>query len=644
VFRVYSLVNEKSENTTRGIALTLKNNEPLKRRVTAACALVALGAGAAAWAQPQSVESILAKYHAAAGDMPASGTVQLDYQHVASGLTGTQVIKFDLATGAFSEIDDSNGIRIASGYDAKTPWQQDLSGTYTPQEGGDRIPVAVNAAYRYANLWWRADRGGAVIAYAGRDTDDGHAQDHLVVTPRGGKRFDAWFDADTHLLAKIAEDQQFFSVTETFTDYRMQGSVMMPHKFLADPGFGADGIETSTLMHVSFGPAQPLSDYAYPTTPPTGATIVGGAASTVVPFRLLNNHVYVEARVNGKGPYTFIVDSGGHTLLSSRIVSDAGLKPLGQSVESGAGDSHSTTGFVHFGEIAIGGVRLLDQTGFATEVYDKSIEGIAVDGMVGFELIGRMVTAIDYEKRTVTFTDPARFVPGKATGVAIPFVFYDHLPDVAGSIGDLPATFNIDTGSRSEIDITSPFVAAHQLRSHFSKGTSAATGWGVGGPTRDYVVRLPALKVGNVEVEGIAAGLSEAKGGSISNPNYDGNIGGGLLKRFVVTFDYAHRIMYLKRIVPTPPDVGTFDRSGLWINAKNGGYEVTDVAKGSAAERAGMAVADVITMIDGKPVRDEGLADARRMLRDEPAGSRVQFMVRRGTETHPVSLILKDQI
>jgi hypothetical protein len=313
-------------------------------------------------------------------------------------------------------------------------------------------------------------------------------------------------------------------------------------------------------------------------------------------------------------------------------------------VESGAGESHSTTGYVAYDEIAIGGVRLRHQMGFATEIYDKSIEGIPVDGMVGFELIRRMVTTIDYGRHTLTFTDPARFKPTAASGVAVPFVFYDHLPDVAGSIGDLPATFNIDTGSRAEIDITSPFVAAHQLPARFAKGVSAVTGWGVGGPTRDYVVRLPSLKLGTVEVDHIAAGLSEAKQGSISNPNYDGNIGSALLKRFVVTFDYAHRRMYLKRITPTPPDVGTFDRSGLWINAKDGGYQVTDVARGSAGDQAGLAVGDVITTLDGKPVRDEGLADARRMLRDRPAGTRIRLMVRRGTQTHPIILILKDQI
>jgi S1-C subfamily serine protease len=157
------------------------------------------------------------------------------------------------------------------------------------------------------------------------------------------------------------------------------------------------------------------------------------------------------------------------------------------------------------------------------------------------------------------------------------------------------------------------------------------------------VVRLPSLKLGTVKVEDIAAGLSTAKGGSISNPNYDGNIGGGLLKRFVVTFDYAHRVMYLQRITPTPQDIGTFDRSGLWINAKDGGFAVTDVAAGSAGEQAGIAVGDVITAVGGKPVRDEDLGDTRRLLR-EKAGSQVQLSVRRGTESRAVALILKDQI
>ena len=591
-----------------------------------------------------SAASVLDANHAAVGDPPATGAAEFDYSHTGSGLTGTAVTRIDLATGAYVESQNAMGVRESDGYDGRVPWQQDISLAFIRQEGGDRIPMAVDAAYRNGNLWWRADRGGAAVAYVGRETAGGRTLDHLSVTPRDGKRFDAWFEADTHLLARIAYDRQFFHVVETYDDYRREGALMLAHKITGDPGLGAGGQEVSELRVVKLGPARPLSDYAMPIEPPTGAMIVGGVARATVPFRLLNNHVYVAATVNGKGPYTFIVDTGGHTLLSPRLVREVGLKAVGQAVTSGAGEGHATTGFVHFDEIAIGGVRLKDEMGFATPIYDPSIEGIPVDGMVGFELIRRMVTTIDYGRKTITFTDPAAFRPGPAWGVAAPFVFYDHLPNVAGAVRGLPARFDIDTGSRTEVDFTSPFVAANHLRDRFAKGTSAVTGWGVGGPARSFVVRLKSLKLGPVEVEHIAAGLSEAKAGSISDPNYDGNVGSALLKRFVVTFDYAHQVMYLKRIQPTPPDLGTFDRSGLWINARDGGYAVTDVAQASAGAAAGIAAGDVIIAIDGRPAVADHLADARRMLRDRPAGTKVALSLRRGGETRAVTLILRDQI
>ena len=607
--------------------------------------VLALAATGAAHAEPvaQSAEAVLAANHTAVGDAPAAGSAKLDYEYTASGMTGTLSDTADLATGAFVETQFAEGIGAGEGYDGKIPWMRDISGANTPQEGGDRIPVAVNKAYRFANLWWRSDRGGAAIVYAGRETADGRAFDHLTVTPKGGKRFDAWFDAETHLLDHIAEDRQFFHTQTRYGDYRREGGLLLAHAVTFDVGLGADALETSKLTGFSVGPEQPLSAYSRPTAAPTGASIDGGAASVTVPFRLLNNHIYVEAKVNGKGPYTLLVDTGGHTLLSPRLVSDLGLKSVGQTTMSGAGEGHSTSGYAHFDEIAIGGVRLRDQIGFATEIYDPSIEGIRVDGMVGFELFRRMAVQVDYGRQTMTFTDPARFTP-KDAGTAIPFVFYDHLPNVQGLVGDLPAHFDIDTGSRSEMDITSPFVAAHQLRAKFSKGVSAVNGWGVGGPARSYVVRMPAVTLGGIKAENVVAGLSESKNGSISDPNYSVNVGSGFLKRFVATFDYAHQTMYLKPIVPPPVDAGRFDRSGLWINAKAEGYEVTDVATGSAGAQAGFAVGDMIVAIDGRPLRPEGLSDTRILLRAKPVGTKVQMQVRRGAETRNVTLVLQDQI
>jgi len=362
-----------------------------------------------------------------------------------------------------------------------------------------------------------------------------------------------------------------------------------------------------------------------------------------LPFRLLNNHIYVSATVNGKGPYTFIVDTGGHCLISPQLVAELGLKIVGATAMSGAGTKTTAGGFTHVDEVALGAMRMRNQLGFAAQIYAPAVEGIRVDGMVGFEMFRRFAVQIDYGRGLLTITDPTRFDPTGA-GTALPFVFYDHLPMVRGALADLPARFNIDTGSRSEVDITGPFVAAHGLRSRFSKGVSAVTGWGMGGPSRSYVVRLPSLALGSIQVSSPVAGLSEDKGGSISDPNFEGNIGSGLLKRFVVTFDYAHQMMYLRPVAPTPIDVGRFDRSGMWINSGPDGYVVTDVAANGPAQQAGIQVGDIITRLDGTPSRFDGLSDARILLRARPAGTRVELEVRRGRETQKTTVALRDQI
>ena len=230
--------------------------------VAAALALapLALSAAGAAYSQTAapSAASVLDANHAAVGDPPAAGAAEFDYSRTGSGLTGQAVTRIDLATGAYVESQDAAGVHESDGFDGKVPWQQDISLAYIRQEGGDRIPMAVDAAYRNANLWWRADRGGAEAAYVGRETANGRTLDRLLVTPRGGKRFDAWFDASTHLLAKIAYDRQFLHEVETYADYRREGPLMLPHKITDDTGLGRGGLEVSVLTAAKMGrPAAP---------------------------------------------------------------------------------------------------------------------------------------------------------------------------------------------------------------------------------------------------------------------------------------------------------------------------------------------------------------------------------------------------
>jgi C-terminal processing protease CtpA/Prc len=120
-----------------------------------------------------------------------------------------------------------------------------------------------------------------------------------------------------------------------------------------------------------------------------------------------------------------------------------------------------------------------------------------------------------------------------------------------------------------------------------------------------------------------------------------GNIGGGILKRFVVTFDYEHNTMYLKPIAGQVADLDTFDRAGMWFNKDTEGFKVVDVTVKTPAADAGLAKGDIITAIDGKPATGIPLPDMRKRLRNEKPGTVVTFAVKGKGD---VKLTLRDLI
>ena len=81
--------------------------------------------------------------------------------------------------------------------------------------------------------------------------------------------------------------------------------------------------------------------------------------------------------------------------------------------------------------------------------------------------------------------------------------------------------------------------------------------------------------------------VSTDKGGAGAVESFPSNVGGGVLKRFVVTFDYDNSTMYLKPIKGHVEDLDTFDKSGMWINAVPEGFKVIEITKGGPARSGG---------------------------------------------------------
>lgn len=589
--------------------------------------------------------TILHANKAAMGGDPWNGKAVLKTQSALTGqgLTGTDVSIADLRDGRSVDHYTLGPASGAQGYDGKQAWQQDSSGTVNIEAGGDALPLAINNAWRNANLWWQPDFGGAAIKDDGTKSCGGSQCDVLPITPKGGKPFDALFDAKSHLLDRIVEKQGSQTVTTTLSDYQPAAGVQLPRRVVIDTGQGEKYLQTVTLTSAQFLPAQTDATYAPPKVTVADFSIAGGATQTTFPFHLYNNHIYADAWINGHGPLIFIFDTGGHNILMPSTAKALGIKVEGAMAGGGVGNKAQDFGLAKVAALKVGGVTFKNQIFGVLDFEPNGVEGVNIEGMVGFEVFKRFVTRIDYGNHAITLIEPKHFDPRDA-GTPVKFVFNGDSPEVDGSFDGIPAKFDIDTGARDELTLTAPFVQQHDLRAKHPKGVEAVEGWGVGGASRGYVTRGKELAIGAVEIPGVVTSLSTQKKGAFASASYQGNIGGGSLKRFIVTFDYANQTMYLKPLPQPVADTGTYDRAGMWINAVADGTEIMGVTANGPAQAAGLQVGDVITAVNGKPAASIPLYDLRRMWRDEAVGTVFKLAVKRGNATHEASLTLRDQI
>ena len=72
---------------------------------------------------------------------------------------------------------------------------------------------------------------------------------------------------------------------------------------------------------------------------PPDLEMAAGKTSFSIPFELVDNRIFIAVRINGKGPYHFLLDSGGFGSISMQVARELDL-PLGEEARgAGAGQN-----------------------------------------------------------------------------------------------------------------------------------------------------------------------------------------------------------------------------------------------------------------------------------------------------------------
>jgi hypothetical protein len=137
------------------------------------------------------------------------------------------------------------------------------------------------------------------------------------------------------------------------------------------------------------------------------------AKPAVVPFEILKTkHMAVQIKVNGKGPYRVIFDTGAPiTLLNNKIAKEADLKgggPGSGSLPIFGMRGGSTVKLLEIGDLKAENTPVIIMDHPALKAVSQVLG--PVDGIVGFPFFARYRVDLDYQAMTMTFA-PTGFQP-----------------------------------------------------------------------------------------------------------------------------------------------------------------------------------------------------------------------------------------
>lgn len=577
-------------------------------------AAILVGAGLLAGTTPdRSVPRQTCSGWSGAGTIVETGTSQ------DGGLRGRFRQRLDVRDGRYSAGRDYGLYKTAEGFDGNTAWSSDRSGGSHPLDAQPAKAIANTEAWLRRRGWCNDVRPMQRLA------DETHAGVALSVwrldLPDGTPAL-VRFDRATGLLRETEIRLWGSRLIQRYDRWRRVDGVLMPFREVDD--YPEDEArETIVLASVSIRHAAAgQSAYGRP-APPRDHAILGGGQSSTVPYEDDGiGRIFVPVLVDGKGPFAFELDTGGHLILTSAAAARLGLTGAGSFNGTGGGTGIVKQSITRLREIRIGDAVMSDQPVKIVPLSDASNDRgkrLPRAGILGLELFERFAVELDRRSKTMTLTSLERF-PGARRGTALPIRFIEDAPLAHGSFDGIAGLFELDSGDSGPAIVEDHWARQHGLVERLSRGLDW-TGGGVGGEYREILSRGD-FTLGPVRLRHeIVSYVGPAERGSESTWLQAGVIGESSLYRFNTTYDYARQLVSLEPvegIAPLP-----FNRSGLRLGKQaDGGLSVNVVVPGSPASRAGFTAGDRIVAIDGRPASGLSATDAFLLL-SRPAGSTV---------------------
>lgn len=353
-----------------------------------------------------------------------------------------------------------------------------------------------------------------------------------------------------------------------------------------------------------------------------------------LPIKVFHNLVLVSVQINNSFPLDFILDTGVQTtILTEPLLCDMlQVKPVRSLRLRGLGAGDTITAHlaadvrISLGQAQGLGMNLLVLPPNALSFSD--FFGLPVYGIIGYDLFRDFTVEINYSERWLRLHNKQIYKPPKKYKSAN-LIIQQTKPylttDIYTCDGQVfKQNLLLDTGSSQAIALNTNEVPQplQTLEAFLGKGLS--------GTVTGKIGRICRFQISDFTFHNIIAGFPNAESLGQTNITWSGSIGGEILKRFRVVFDYSNEKIYFK---PNNRLKSAFDynMSGMELNSLPPDFQtikINYVRPNSPADQAGLKVGDQVLDINGLTPENNPIGHLYDEL-NKRAGRRVRLKILR---------------
>src|SRR4051812_38392317 len=275
------------------------------------------------------------------------------------------------------------------------------------------------------------------------------------------------------------------------------------------------------LLSAAFLPAQGA--------PATATRIDVPPGGTTVPMLDLGGRPMVEVRINGKGPYAVLLDTGA----TVTVIDETLMKELGAEAQS--------SGAFEIDELRVGDLVVHGFQARALRGGLPALGGAApLYGILSAAAFPGNLVLLDYPQRRVTIKPGA--LPAPDDQRVFEYYADEELPVIPVTIAGHLFRIHLDSGSPSGVTLPTKYASELPLIAPPVEVGHARTQAGT------FPVSLATLN-GTIAIGAYLLELKDVKFSDLrpgAEPGI-GNVGGEVLRGFIVTFDAKNRRVKLER-------------------------------------------------------------------------------------------------